>query len=70
MNFPITFSINYLPIPPRLWSRVQSPCSLSIGVGNNFDYATNDYKRQMLLKGNILQYKKIVPTLLKINDTR
>lgn len=65
MNFPITSSINYLPIPPRLWSRVQSPCSLSIGVGNNFDYATNDYKRQMLLKGNILQYKKNSSDLTK-----
>ena len=65
MNFPKTSKVNYFPIPPRLWSRVQSQCSLSIGVGNNFDYATSDYKRQMLLKGNILQYKKNSSDLTK-----
>ena len=65
MNFPVTTGINYLPIPPRLWSRVQSPCSLSIGVGNNFDYALGDYKKQTLLKGNILQYKKNSSDLTK-----
>lgn len=65
MNFPITSKINYLPIPPRVWSRVQSQCSLSIGLGNNFDYATGDYTRQMLLKGNILQYKKNSSDLTK-----
>ena len=65
MNFPNYYPINYLPIPPRLWSRVQSPCSLSVGIGDQFNYAVFDYKRQTLLKGNILQYKKNSSDLTK-----
>ena len=65
MNFTMSSNINYLPIPPRLWSRVQNQCSLTTDEGNDFDYATGDFKRQMLLKGNILQYKKNSSDLTK-----
>ena len=58
-------SIHYLPIPPRVWSRVQNQCSLNMGLGNNSNYAVFDFKRQSLLKGNILQYKKNSSNLTK-----
>ena len=55
-------SIQYNPVPPRVWSRVQNPCSViaykSDDPAANSDFARADYERQMLLKGNILQYKK------------
>lgn len=42
----------YVPNPPRLWSRVQLPCSQIDMTSENY------YKYLMLKKGNILQYKK------------
>ena len=59
------YQVKYLPVPPRLWSRVQNECSLNLGVGNSLNYAVFDYKRQSLLKGNILQYKKNSSNLTK-----
>lgn len=52
-------SIQYLPIPARVWSRVQRECTSvnTSNSGNSQEYAIRDYKRQELLKGNILQYK-------------
>ena len=52
-------SIQYLPIPARVWSRVQRECTNvnTSNSGNSLDYALRDYKRQEHLKGNILQYK-------------
>ena len=61
-------SYNYNPIPPRVWSRVQNPCTYSI-PGNDYTNvfipltgevlsqakANNEIK--MFYKGNILQYK-------------
>jgi hypothetical protein len=62
-------SIQYLPIPPRVWSRVQNPCSVTAykdtDSAANSDFAKADYERQMLLKGNILQYKKNSSSLTK-----
>jgi hypothetical protein len=61
---------NYNPIPPRVWSRVQSTCTY-INGSNNSDYSpvyiplTNQtvplaqaiYEDKLIYKGNILQYK-------------
>lgn len=62
-------SIQYNPNPPRVWSRVQNPCSViaykNDDPGANSDFARADYERQMLLKGNILQYKKNSSNLTK-----
>lgn len=42
----------YIPNPPRLWNRVQLPCS-------SYNLTSEEYyKYSMLKKGNILQYKK------------
>lgn len=50
----------YIPIPPRVWYRVQNRCSLD----DNDDYTTNQISyfadaeaAQMRNKGNVLQYK-------------
>jgi hypothetical protein len=58
-----------MPIPPRVWSRVQNSCSV-IAYKNsdpdaNSNFARADYEKQMLLKGNILQYKKNSSNLTK-----
>lgn len=62
-------SIQYNPIPPRVWSRVQNPCSIiaykNDDPGANSNFARADYEKQMLLKGNILQYKKNSSNLTK-----
>ena len=57
-------SIKYNPNPPRVWSRVQNRCSTDT-ADSTVDYAKIDYDRQMLLKGNILQYKKNSSNLTK-----
>jgi len=56
--------IKYNPNPARVWSRVQNRCSTDT-ADSNVDYARIDYDRQMLLKGNILQYKKNSSNLTK-----
>jgi len=67
---------NYLPIPPRVWSRVQDPCTY---LNPNDDYTTAyipltkqtvllaqaNYEGKILYKGNILQYKKNSSQLTK-----
>ena len=60
-----SYPINNLPVPPRLWSRVQNDCSSNIGIGNSLSYAAIDFERQSLLKGNVLQYKKNSSNLTK-----
>jgi hypothetical protein len=64
----------YLPIPPRAWSRVQNECSVNTNNSNlTYDVFTKTYvpniigneSLQMLIKGNILQYKKNSSNLTK-----
>ena len=66
----------YLPIPPRVWSRVQSPCTFT---NPNDDYtqafipltnqtvslAQANYEEKLLYKGNILQHKNNSARLTK-----
>ena len=63
-------SYNYNPVPPRVWSRVQNPCTY-IDDSNNSNYSpvyipiTNqtvslaqaNYEEKLFYKGNVLQYK-------------
>jgi len=60
---------NYLPKPPRVWSRVQNPCTFILPNNNNYTIsyspltkqsttlAQANYETKLLYKGNILQYK-------------
>ena len=67
--------MSYNPRPPRVWSRVQSQCTFintstntSIFLpltGKTGTQAEADYQKQMLLKGNILQYKNNSSNLTK-----
>ena len=67
--------MSYNPRPPRVWSRVQNSCTFSDNIFNNTVYvpltgktgtqAEADYERQMLQKGNVLQYKKNSASLTK-----
>ena len=54
----------YLPRPPRAWSRVQNSCSLIDNVSGNSTLFL-DKDMQMLVKGNILQYKANSSNLTK-----
>lgn len=56
-------SYSYNPQPPRVWSRVQHACSTI--NDNNDNTITSGIGSQMLLKGNILQYKKNSSNLTK-----
>ena len=56
----------YLPKPPRVWSRVQNRCSTNtdhsslvyVPLSNEYiPQADANYKTQMYVKGNVLQYK-------------
>ena len=59
---------NYNPIPPRVWSRVQNPCTYTV-LGSDYTQAfipltgqtvsqeQADYDTKQIYKGNILQYK-------------
>jgi hypothetical protein len=59
-------SYNYNPQPPRVWSRVQHECStINDSNSNNNNTITTEIDKQMLLKGNILQYKKNSSNLTK-----
>lgn len=61
-------SIQYNPVPPRVWSRVQNSCSVTTYTNvqsKDINFAKAEYDRQMLLKGNILQYKKNSSNLTK-----
>ena len=46
--------MSYNPQPPRVWNRVQNVCST---INDNIPLY-NQLEKQMLLKGNILQYAK------------
>jgi len=59
---------NYNPIPPRVWSRVQNPCTYTVPgsdyteafiplTGQTVSQAQADYETKQIYKGNILQYK-------------
>ena len=68
---------NYLPQPPRVWSRVQNRCSLEEGLANDSSLvqvpysklevpgSTIGYYLAMLNKGNVLQYKANSSSLTK-----
>ena len=58
----------YNPIPPRVWSRVQNPCTYTVPgsdyteafiplTGQTVSQAQADYETKQIYKGNILQYK-------------
>jgi hypothetical protein len=60
--------MSYNPIPPRVWSRVQNPCTFIIPgdeylssyiplTGQTVSQAQADYEMKQFYKGNILQYK-------------
>jgi hypothetical protein len=60
--------MSYNPIPPRVWSRVQNPCTFIIPgdqyvssyiplTGQTVSQGQADYEMKQLYKGNILQYK-------------
>jgi hypothetical protein len=67
--------MSYNPRPPRVWSRVQSQCTFTDNssynsiflplTGNIGTQAEADYQKQMLQKGNVLQYKKNSSNLTK-----
>lgn len=66
--------MSYNPIPPRVWSRVQNPCSTNIDFSTIvFDPLTNknitqseaEFQARMISKGNVLQYKKNSSMLTK-----
>lgn len=66
--------MSYLPIPPRVWSRVQNECSVNTSTSNLvFDPLTGQYVtqeeynklKQIQIKGNILQYKNNSSNLTK-----
>jgi len=61
-------SYNYLPIPPRVWSRVQNLCTYDVSgstystayiplTNQTVSQAQANYEEKLLYKGNILQYK-------------
>jgi len=60
-------SNNYLPIPPRAWSRVDSRCTYDTSVNDNSSgYDPFIFHRlAQLNKGNVLQYKKNSTQLTK-----
>ena len=64
----------YNPNPPRAWSRVQNQCSYNLDpptavyvplTGQTINLTDYPRGKQMLLKGNILQYKKNSSNLTK-----
>lgn len=59
---------NYNPEPPRVWSRVENPCTFIIPgsnytsafiplTGQTVSQAQADYEMKQIYKGNVLQYK-------------
>jgi hypothetical protein len=66
--------MSYLPVPPRVWSRVQNECSVNTNSSNLvYEPLTKQYltqveynrQKQIQMKGNILQYKKNSSQLTK-----
>lgn len=68
-------SCNYNPMPTRVWSRVQNPCTFIVSSSTNsvFSPLTNEvmtaaqamYLDKQMYKGNILQYKNNSSRLTK-----
>ena len=67
---------NYLPLPPRVWSRVQNPCTYTVPSSTytqtyipltkqTVSLAQSNYEAKLLYKGNILQYKNNSARLTK-----
>jgi hypothetical protein len=69
------FVLIYNPNPARVWSRVQNQCTYDISSNYSSVYvplnkqsmtlSQYDYEKKMLVKGNILQYKKNSSNLTK-----
>jgi hypothetical protein len=55
----MSYTSNYLPIPPRAWSRVETRCTFDTSVNDNSSsYDPFVFRRlAQLNKGNVLQYK-------------
>lgn len=60
--------MSYNPVPPRVWSRVQNPCTFIVPgstyteayiplIGQTISQAQANYEEKLIYKGNILQYK-------------
>lgn len=60
--------MSYNPVPPRVWSRVQNPCTFIVPgstytqayiplTGQTVSQAQANYEDKLIYKGNILQYK-------------
>ncbi len=50
----------YNPVPPKVWYRVQHPCTF-----NTSSELAETFSQKMLAKGNVLQYKKNSSNLTK-----
>lgn len=63
----MSYTNNYLPIPPRAWSRVDNRCTYDTSVNDNSSgYDPLVFRRlAQLNKGNVLQYKKNSTQLTK-----
>ena len=67
--------MSYNPKPPRVWSRVQNPCTYILDssyntaysplTGKNVPLFEANYHNKLISKGNILQYKKNSSNLTK-----
>jgi hypothetical protein len=55
----------YLPVPPRVWNRVQARCSLENTDDAYINYLQLNEEANMLNKGNVLQYKNNSSNLTK-----
>lgn len=67
----MSYSNNYLPIPPRAWSRVENKCTYDNSQTVNLDNSDSIYdpfifyRAALINKGNVLQYKKNSTQLTK-----
>jgi len=61
----MSYSNNYLPIPPRAWSRDDNKCTYDDDNSNNIYDPAIFYRAALINKGNVLQYKKNSTQLTK-----
>jgi len=62
----MSFVNNYLPKPPRAWSRVDNKCTYNdSNDSKDSTYIDIYYKTALINKGNVLQYKKNSTQLTK-----